>query len=590
MHAEHDSETDSITANRAPKVTPSPDRLLIIEDNAADSRRLERLLDQVMPDYPREIVQTLRGASESLHQGEPLMIITDLNLPDSDGMDTVDHLLTQSPTVPLVVMTSQGFDAVGLAAVEAGAEDFLTKGTFDALDLARVLLMAVERHRTHLETIRQAHRDGLTGLANRSYFERTLNAALARAVRLGEECAVGFIDVDDFKKINDHYGHLVGDEILCQMADRIRSSIRPYDSAARFGGDELAILITAVSNSRSLAAVVSRIRNALDQPYQLSGGSLTVNLKASIGIALSGTGSASLTADECLHNADRAMYVAKARKAGFIFYDSHFHRHTGERLDVEHELAAALSSPELLVFYQPIVSTQTGELVALEALARWAHPSRGMLDARDFIDIAKSGRFLGRIDRRVLGRSCRQLREWHEAFPGTGSLRMDINTSLDNWRDERWVAFVQQTCTENQVTPSQLCFSVAEEELKRFDQDMLDRLGAMREAGALIAIDHFGVGDMSLRFLTTVPFDVIKVDQTLVHDPSPGLLLTLDMLADHYGARIVGVGVETQEQHDALVAHKVKFAEGFHYAKPEAPDTVADMIRTWRNGFGSLAI
>lgn len=296
-------------------------RLLIVEDNSADSRLLERLLNQVMPQHPRETVTTLKAATEAVSTSDPLMIISDLNLPDSDGLSTVHQLLAQAPTVPVVVLTAQGFDSVGLAAVEAGAEDFLTKGTFDAFDLARVLLMAIERHRAHMDTIRQAHHDPLTGLGNRAYFERTLDASLARARRLQDQSAVAFIDVDKFKSVNDGYGHRVGDEVLCKVADRIQASIRPYDFAARFGGDEFAVLLSSVGESRALSAIGSRILNALNLPYRVSGSQIAIELTVSIGVATSGVGSATANAEDIMQRADGAMYVAKKMRAGVSLSD-----------------------------------------------------------------------------------------------------------------------------------------------------------------------------------------------------------------------------------------------------------------------------
>lgn len=580
MHVEPDLERLTSRASE------QPERLLIIEDNRADSRRLERLLDQVMPRHPREVVTTLKEAAASISASEPLMIVSDLNLPDSEGLETVDQLLTQSPTVPVVVMTTQGFDSVGLAAVEAGAEDFLTKGTFDALDLARVLLMAIERHRTHVDTIRQAHRDSLTGLSNRSYFERALKASLARASRLGDECAVAFIDVDKFKSINDDFGHLVGDEILCQMADRIRSSIRPYDTGARFGGDEFAILLTSIDNSRALAAIVSRLRNALDQPYQLSGGAITVELTSSIGIAMSGTGNSTMSNDEIVHNADRAMYVAKKHRSGFIFYDSEFHQESGETYEFEQKLADAINGSALHVFYQPIVRVDSGELVGLEALARFDHPDRGLLDAHEFMDVAAETRFAVRIDRRVLELAVEQFGDWIRDNPQLASTRLEINTSPQNWADPHWLSFVRETADTFGIKLEQLCFSVSEPAIGSFDEDMAASLARARAEGALISIDHFGTGDISLRRLSTLPFDVVKIDQNLVRGDQAAISRMIEMLSVVFEVAVVGTGVET-ETDSVITASIAEFGEGFRYGRPAPPEEIAANLAKW-NGYSTI--
>lgn len=297
--------------------------VLVIEDDNAFARTLDRSLDHTLPAFRRMRANSMRQALELIAKEEPTVIICDLSLPDSVGIGTVERLIEQAPTTPIVVLTASLFDQLGAAAVDAGAQDFLTKGTFDTAELARVLRLAMRRNAVRAHEIRAAHHDALTGLANRGHFQSTLMSKLERASGHGEQFALAFIDVDNFKSINDLYGHRVGDAVLINVARRIQASMRPVDIAARWGGDEFAVLFDAIATSYDARVVATRLCDALNGPVELklepTSERMNIDLSTSIGVALScGSEGAAVSAHDLVAQADAAMYTAKARGDGKV--------------------------------------------------------------------------------------------------------------------------------------------------------------------------------------------------------------------------------------------------------------------------------
>lgn len=296
--------------------------VLVIEDDNAFARTLDRALDHTLPTFRRIRANSMRQALELMASEDPTVIICDLSLPDSVGVGTVERLVQQAPTTPIVVLTASLFDQMGASAVDAGAQDFLTKGTFDTSELARVLRLAMRRNAVRARELRAAHHDALTGLANRGHFQSALMSKLERATAHSEQFALAFIDVDDFKSINDLYGHRVGDAVLVTVARRIQASMRPVDIPARWGGDEFAVLFDAVTSTYDANMVATRMATALNGPIELrlepTNDQFTIELATSIGVSLSGSGEQSISAHELVAQADAAMYTAKARNDGKV--------------------------------------------------------------------------------------------------------------------------------------------------------------------------------------------------------------------------------------------------------------------------------
>ncbi len=298
------------------RIRASERYVLVVEDNIADARRLERLLEAGLPEYQSKCVSLIGDAAHMMRDELPIAILTDLQLPDSKARQTVKRLLEYAPIVPIIVLTGSSFEDMGLQSIDDGAEDFLTKDKLEASELGRVLKLAIERRRANLETFQGARQDAVTSLANRSHLELILSGALSRAQRDGIECALGYVDVDDFKQINDEHGHTVGDVVLRTIGRRLQHSFRPTDLCARIGGDEFAFLLQDVDPRMDLSGMIERMLGIVDDPIRVPGG-LTLRVTVSVGLALSHVYEQTLSAVELLTQADREMYSAKERGLGY---------------------------------------------------------------------------------------------------------------------------------------------------------------------------------------------------------------------------------------------------------------------------------
>lgn len=295
--------------------------LLIVEDDDGFARSLERLLDRVLPEYQRVRARSLAEALVALDMSRPAVVLTDLGLPDSTAIETVNRLVDKAPTTPVVVLTGRSFDELGPAAVDAGAHDFLTKGSIDTASLARILRVAMRRSAVHFREVHAAHHDSLTGLVNRSHFESSLLVRCGRAKR-GEQFGLVFIDVNDFKEVNDRFGHGVGDTVLIAVANRLKQVVRCDDIAARWGGDEFAVLLGTVTTGYDAEAAASRIISAIDGPLELTmpstGEAFSYDISVCLGAILSGLGESALDAKAIMNAADRAMYQSKANDRPYV--------------------------------------------------------------------------------------------------------------------------------------------------------------------------------------------------------------------------------------------------------------------------------
>ncbi len=299
--------------------------VLVIEDDDGFARTLRRLLNQVLPNYEHVRASNLAEGLGLLADTKPAVILTDLGLPDSSAQDTVNRLVEKAPTTPVVVLTGRSFDELGPSAVDAGAQDFVTKDSVDAAELARVLRIAIRRNAVHYREVHAAHHDSLTGLANRSHFHTSLQGRAERA-RRGEQFGLLFIDVNDFKDVNDRYGHRAGDSVLKAVAARIQDVVRCDDVAARWGGDEFAVLLGTVVSKFDAESTATRIAQAINGPVTLAleptGEHVEYDLSVCIGVALSGVGQGARDDDELLTAADAAMYRAKSVDSPFVFADT----------------------------------------------------------------------------------------------------------------------------------------------------------------------------------------------------------------------------------------------------------------------------
>jgi diguanylate cyclase (GGDEF)-like protein/PAS domain S-box-containing protein len=401
----------------------------------------------------------------------------------------------------------------------------------------------------------QAFHDALTGLSNRALFLDRVEHALARIRRSDSPLpAVAFIDLDDFKLVNDSLGHGVGDELLRAVADRLRASLRSGDTPARLGGDEFAVLLEDAPDEASILEVAERILDSLRTPIVVEG--RDVWMRASIGIAT--RRGPETTSAELLHNADLAMYSAKANGKGCIeLFEPAMQHRASDRLALRGDLERAVERGEIDVAYQPIVRLDSGELQAFEALARWVHPERGAVSPSEFLPIAEDTGLIVELGRSVLDRACAQLAVWLAANP-SATWRMHVNLSARQVLDPDLVAIIRSATAAGRIDPSSLVLELAESVLLSDSERVLRRLHRLKELGVLIAIDDFGTGYSSLSYLQRVPFDILKIDRAFVaslrHEaPQATLVRTIMDLARTLGRVAIAEGVEEQGELDGLL-------------------------------------
>jgi diguanylate cyclase (GGDEF)-like protein/PAS domain S-box-containing protein len=428
-----------------------------------------------------------------------------------------------------------------------------------------------ERHVLEGKLAHQAFHDALTGLPNRSLFLDRVGHALENRDRNGgRTVAVLFIDLDDFKTVNDALGHGAGDALLGEIADRLRDCTSPGDTCARFGGDEFGVLLEGIEGRADAERVAARILRAAQVPMVVEGNPVTIG--ASIGIAV---GDDDTSADHLIRNADLAMYRAKhSGKARHEVFQHDMHEAVIERLALETELRRATGRGELVNHYQPIVDMRTGRVVGAEALIRWLHPERGLLSPAVFVPVAEETGLITDIGRAVLEQACQDATTWSAAG---GAPYVSVNLSTRQLQDIEVVDLVAEALATSGLDPARLTLEITESVLIDNPSAAAATLGQLKALGVSVALDDFGTGYSSLSYLARFPVDILKIDKTFVDalgDGAPGnevaLVTAIIEMSRALDLRIIAEGVESASQADHLCRLGCEIAQGFHFARPMA--------------------
>lgn len=437
-----------------------------------------------------------------------------------------------------------------------------------------------ERKALEEELRRQAFHDVLTGLANRSLFRDRLGHALARAARGGRTTAVLYLDLDDFKAVNDRFGHVEGDRLLVAVAERLRTSTRASDTVARLGGDEFAVIVEETDSSAAGRAA-GRLLEALEPAFGVGG--TEVEVRASIGIAVQTR--AREDGDELLRRADIAMYAAKAGGGGQqLTYEAQLYDSTVARMELKADLRGAIERGELHVAYQPIVDLATRRIVGAEALGRWTHPTRGPIPPLEFIPLAEeSGRILD-LGRWILEAACRQSRAWQTALDLPG-LSISVNLSGRQLAADSLVADVARVLADTGLQAGSLTLEITESVLVEDVGAAIEALKALKALGVRIAVDDFGTGYSSLSYLRQFPVDALKVDRSFVvglggsgASDASGLVRSILNLCSTLGLEAVAEGIETPEQREALLRLGTRLGQGYLFARPMTAEALGDLL------------
>jgi len=515
---------------------------------------------------------------------------------DYDWMEVVQRLghsdrllILRKPSEPIEVLQC------ATALCHKWQNEQLVRGQVERLEqviTARTRgLEAANRQLRHL-----ASHDALTGLPNRVLLEDRLTQAMAHADRDHRSFAVLVCDLDRFKLINDSLGHGAGDELLQEVARRLTGLMRSVDTVARFGGDEFVLLVDSLSKADDATELARRAVDSLGAPVLISG--IDVHTSLSIGVAFYPTDGTSIEA--LLARADAAMYSAKQRGRGNVqCYDSGMNAGAEDRVQFESDLHTAIDLKQFELHYQPKVDTQTGTVRSVEALIRWAHPTRGLIAPSEFIPLAEECGLIGAIGDWVIGEACRQAREWQQQ--GVAWLRVSVNLSASQFRHDGLVESIQRALDETGLQPKYLEVELTESVVMSDPEESITVLERLSRMGVIVSVDDFGTGYSSMSYLRRFPIDKLKIDRVFINEmvnrpEDASIVRAIVSLAHSLRLKVVAEGVETAAQLEFLQNCGCDEYQGYHFSRPlpatkflellqesrgeEAPFTDEDAART----------
>jgi diguanylate cyclase (GGDEF)-like protein/PAS domain S-box-containing protein len=513
-------------------------------------------------------------AGAALDSGQPT-IVGDWEREERFTMPPVLRAVGAASSLAVTIDgTDRPFGVLDVHAAEP--ERFSTKDAPFVQAVANVLADALERHAADQALRHRVLHDALTGLPNRLSFVDSLSEALSRAAVSGSPVGILFLDLDHFKLINDSLGHHAGDALLRAVAPRLRAHLRPGDIVARFGGDEFGVLIDRLADEGEAIAIADRVASAFSHSFSIDGVEHFVT--ASIGVAVTrASDRQSANAELLIRDADAAMYRAKASgRARCELFDAEMRATATRRLELERELRHALDRDELALYYQPIVDLRSGEITGLEALVRWHHPERGMLDPAEFVSIAEDSGLIEPIGRWVQENACLQALKWHQERPDARPFDVAVNLSARQVAHRDLPSTVEGILARTGLDPVNLRLEITESVLVEESATAVSSLEALNELGVRLVLDDFGTGYSSLAYLNRFPFHALKIDRSFVdglgiEQERTAIVEAIVGMARALSLEFIAEGVESEVQLSELRRLGCDYAQGhlFHPAMPE---------------------
>jgi diguanylate cyclase (GGDEF)-like protein len=554
----------------------SPMRILLVEDDPAYAELTRAMLrttsgTAITLDHAMSVHQ----AVDKLNDGQYDIVLLDLGLPDAQELEALNSLVGAAPDLPLVILTGTENEVLALQAVKGGAQDYLIKGQATPELLVRAIRYAIERKQSELHIRHLAYYDPLTQLPNRRLLIEHLGHTLKRAARNDSIVGVFFIDVDNFKQINDAFGHSTGDTFLTELASRLSRALRSSDTLGRLSGDEFVAIVEA-GEATELGRVAHALQRSVKAPFTTTHGELFATL--SIGVS-------SFPADgeevgELLRNADHAMYRAKSQGRDTIcFFAAQAEVSRQAPLTFTSALRRAAERGELMVHYQPLVNLHTDMVDGLEALVRWQHPVRGVIPPSDFIHLAQESDLILNIERWVLHTAMTETAN----NPWTRAMRVAVNLSRRHFDNPALVRRLRALVGEIGYDFHLLELELSESGIMHHPDRVLDHLKACRDLGMTITIDDFGTGYSCLGLMKDFPLTSLKIDQSFVRncatDPVNGALVSAVISMGHaLGLEVTAEGVETEAELTFLRAQKCDRAQGWYFGKPVPSSELAEVL------------
>jgi diguanylate cyclase (GGDEF)-like protein len=622
----------------AKSTMPVNRRILIIDDNEDIHRDFRKVLGgglddaaalamaelallgespptQTNPDF--EIDSALQGQDgvarvrQALDEGRPYaMAFVDMRMPPGwDGLETIERLWAIDPDVQVVICSAHSdYDWVDVVArLDHSDKLLVVKKPFEAIEVIQsanaltrkwqnerivrrqveTLEQAVTARTEGLETANKqlrhlATHDALTGLPNRVLMDDRISQSIALADSQGQTFAVMLLDLDRFKSVNDSLGHRAGDELLKEVAQRLKGVVRDIDTVARLGGDEFVLIITPSPERDAAQQVATRIIDAMQAPVRIAG--VEIHTSPSIGIAFYPGDAA--TVETLLANADAAMYSAKERgRNNYQLFVPSMNAATYEKVRLESDMRVALEQKQFALHYQPKVNTATGVMHGAEALLRWQHPVRGAIPPAEFIPLAEECGLIGSIGAWVMREACRQARAWQVA--GLPPLRVAVNLSPSQFRQGDIVAMIRDALDQAGLEPRFLEVELTETTVMTDPEESIAILEKLSEMGVLVSVDDFGTGYSSMSYLRRFPIDKLKIDRGFINEvmsrpEDASIVRAIISLAHSLRLKVVAEGVESPEQLEFLKTLGCDQYQGFHFSPALPASQFEALVRSKR--------
>ena len=558
----------------------TPLRLLQVEDTEDDAALVAAALTSAGYHVYGRRVHSASGLRRELEDAEWDLVIADYTSSRFSGPKALAIVREEHPELPFIYVSGKNGEDTAVAAMRTGAHDYVMKSNLARLAPAveRELREASVRRERYLANQRVAYlayHDSLTGLPNRALFLDRLQQAILRSHRDDNGLAVLLLDLDGFKEINDALGHHAGDEVLQEVAARLRSSLRASDTVARLGGDEFAVVLPATDVNRAELAA-RKMLDDLEHPFVAESRRLIVS--ASIGIA--GVPWHAATRDEVIQRADSAMYLAKNDKTRYVVYSAGRDQRANNRVGLASSMRQAIDDHQFVVEYQPIIQIHTGAVQAIESLVRWNHPELGRLLPDEFIRVAEQAGLVNPLTSFVIERA---LTDWPEPARPDGCA-VAINISPRSLQHGAFPRHIRAMLERHAAAPSSMTLEITENLVMSDPDGALRCLDELHEMGVRLAIDDFGRGYSSLRYLRRLPVDEIKIDRSFIIGLAAGeddsLVRCMIELAHNLGLTVVGEGVESEAVLNQLAELNCDGAQGYYIMTPAPARVTVDWIES----------
>lgn len=536
---------------------------------ADDDPSIRLMVRHVLESEEYDIIEAADGleAIKAVEKHHPALILLDAVMPGLDGFTTCEQIKDKGYSdIPVIMITGLDDDASVERAYDVGAIDFITKPIKWAVLKHRVksvVAKVVAERKVKL----LAYRDALTDLPNRLLFADRLEQAVVRAERHRESVALMLIDIDDFKLVNDSFGHDAGDKLIRAVGDMLSKSLRRADTVARLGGDEFAVIVEGIEGADDAISIADNLTTMLEHNVKLDDQETFTS--ASVGIAVypdDGKDPRTL-----LKNADTAMFRAKENgRHCFQFYKPEMSVNAMERLDLENSMRKALENNELVVHYQPTVDLHKNDVDGVEALIRWQHPEKGVINPADFIPVAEDSGLILQIGEWVIATACKQLRAWEDA--GLKDQNISINISPRQFRDQDIVTVFKTHLAEDNVNAESFTVEITESTLIEDIGEVEKVLNELHDLGIRLALDDFGTGFASLAYLKDFPVDIVKIDRTFIegvpdNEDDNTIVSAIAGLTRGLKLRLLAEGVENERQLEMLKGLGCQLGQGFYWSK-----------------------